>query len=37
VISAESDDLRWFDIDALPDNLAPELPALIARALAATT
>ncbi|MCW2540730.1 MAG: coenzyme F420-0:L-glutamate ligase [Frankiales bacterium] len=36
VISAESDDLRWFDLDALPDNIAPELPALIARAAAAS-
>jgi coenzyme F420-0:L-glutamate ligase len=32
VISAESDDLRWFDLDALPDNIAPELPELIRRA-----
>jgi coenzyme F420-0:L-glutamate ligase len=32
VISAESDDLRWFDIDALPDDIAPELPGLIRRA-----
>ncbi len=34
VISSESDDLRWFDVTALPDGIAPELPALIARALA---
>jgi 8-oxo-dGTP pyrophosphatase MutT (NUDIX family) len=34
VISAESDDLRWFDLDALPDNIAPELPELIRRAAA---
>jgi coenzyme F420-0:L-glutamate ligase len=32
VISEESDDLRWFDLDALPDNIAPELPHLIRRA-----
>jgi hypothetical protein len=35
VRSAESDDLRWFEVDRLPDNIAPELPALIARARAA--
>jgi 8-oxo-dGTP pyrophosphatase MutT (NUDIX family) len=32
VISAESDDLRWFDLDTLPHNIAPELPELIRRA-----
>jgi coenzyme F420-0:L-glutamate ligase len=32
VISLESDDLRWFDIDDLPHNIAPELPGLIRRA-----
>jgi coenzyme F420-0:L-glutamate ligase len=32
VISAESDDLRWFDIDDLPVNIAAELPGLITRA-----
>jgi coenzyme F420-0:L-glutamate ligase len=32
VISPESDDLRWFDIEALPASIAPELPALIRRA-----
>ena len=35
VRSAESDDLRWFEVDRLPDNIAPELPFLIARARAA--
>ncbi|HEX2903898.1 MAG TPA: coenzyme F420-0:L-glutamate ligase [Jatrophihabitans sp.] len=30
VISAESDDLRWFDLDALPADVAPELPGLLA-------
>lgn len=33
VISAESDDLRWFEVDDLPDDIAPELPRLIARAV----
>jgi coenzyme F420-0:L-glutamate ligase len=33
VISTESDDLRWFDIDQLPDDIAPELPRLIRRAV----
>jgi coenzyme F420-0:L-glutamate ligase len=33
VISDESDDLRWFAVDALPDLIAPELPRLIARAV----
>jgi coenzyme F420-0:L-glutamate ligase len=33
VISTESDDLRWFDIDQLPDDIAPELPQLICRAV----
>lgn len=33
VISAESDDLRWFDVDELPTDIAPELPRLIARAV----
>jgi len=32
VMSEESDDLRWFPIDALPADIAPELPRLIARA-----
>jgi coenzyme F420-0:L-glutamate ligase len=32
VISAESDDLRWFALDELPVNTSPELPRLIARA-----
>ncbi len=32
VISDESDDLRWFALDELPDNTSPELPALIRRA-----
>ncbi len=35
VRSEESDDLRWFGVDRLPDTIAPELPALIARARAA--
>lgn len=30
VMSAESDDLRWFDLDALPAQVAPELPGLLA-------
>jgi 8-oxo-dGTP pyrophosphatase MutT (NUDIX family) len=33
VISDESDDLQWFDVDALPSDVAPELPAVIDRAL----
>jgi 8-oxo-dGTP pyrophosphatase MutT (NUDIX family) len=33
VISSESDDLRWFDVDRLPANAAAELPGLIDRAL----
>jgi coenzyme F420-0:L-glutamate ligase len=32
-ISHESDDLRWFDIEALPELIAPELPVLIERAV----
>lgn len=32
VRSSESDDLRWFDVDALPAGVSPELPALIRRA-----
>jgi len=32
VRSDESDDLRWFALDELPAKVAPELPALIARA-----
>ncbi|HEU5268408.1 MAG TPA: NUDIX hydrolase [Jatrophihabitans sp.] len=35
VRSDESDDLRWFGVDELPPDIAPELPALIARARAA--
>src|SRR6185312_14834974 len=35
VRSAESDDLRWFEVDRLPADVAPELPGLIARARAA--
>jgi 8-oxo-dGTP pyrophosphatase MutT (NUDIX family) len=34
VMSDESDDLRWFDVDALPDPLDPSVRALIADALA---
>ena len=33
VISSESEDLRWFDLDQLPADSAPELPHLITRAL----
>jgi coenzyme F420-0:L-glutamate ligase len=33
VISSESDDLQWFDVDKLPSNIAPELPRLIRRAV----
>jgi dehydro coenzyme F420 reductase / coenzyme F420-0:L-glutamate ligase / coenzyme F420-1:gamma-L-glutamate ligase len=33
MISTESDDLRWFGLDDLPDNIAAELPALIQRAV----
>jgi coenzyme F420-0:L-glutamate ligase len=29
VISAESDDLRWFDVDALPPDAAPEVFGLV--------
>lgn len=32
VISAESDDLRWFELAELPPDVSPELPALIERA-----
>ena len=35
VRSAESDDLRWFGVDELPADVAPELPVLIARCRAA--
>jgi len=34
VISAESDDLRWFDLDGLPPDVSPDLPKLIDRAVA---
>jgi 8-oxo-dGTP pyrophosphatase MutT (NUDIX family) len=34
VMSDESDDLRWFDVDALPDPLDPSVRALIDSALA---
>jgi 8-oxo-dGTP pyrophosphatase MutT (NUDIX family) len=34
VISEESDDLRWFAVDALPDTIAAELPELIRRCVA---
>jgi hypothetical protein len=33
VISSESDDLRWFDVDDLPSGISPELPVLIERAV----
>jgi coenzyme F420-0:L-glutamate ligase len=33
VISSESDDLRWFDVDVLPPGISPELPVLIDRAV----
>jgi len=29
VISAESADLRWFDVDALPPDAAPEVFGLV--------
>lgn len=32
VISSESDDLRWFGLDDLPADIAPELPGLLGRA-----
>jgi coenzyme F420-0:L-glutamate ligase len=32
VRSEESDDLAWFDIEQLPTDVAPELPALVRRA-----
>jgi coenzyme F420-0:L-glutamate ligase len=35
VISNESDDLRWFELDRLPADSSPELPRLIARAASA--
>jgi coenzyme F420-0:L-glutamate ligase len=34
VISSESDDLRWVEVDALPELLAPELPPLVELAAA---
>ena len=34
VMSDESDDLRWFAVDALPDPLDPSVRALIDNALA---
>jgi coenzyme F420-0:L-glutamate ligase len=34
VRSEESDDLQWFAVDDLPDNIAAELPELISRAVA---
>jgi len=33
VISAESDDLRWFEVDDLPAGISAELPGLIGRAV----
>jgi coenzyme F420-0:L-glutamate ligase len=33
VISAESDDLRWFEIEDLPAGISPELPGFIDRAV----
>ena len=36
VISSESDDLRWFGVTDLPPGTAPELPALVERALRRT-
>ena len=33
VMSDESDDLRWFDVTALPDPLDPSVRALIDNAL----
>jgi coenzyme F420-0:L-glutamate ligase len=33
VISSESDDLRWFEVDDLPAGVSPELPILIGRAV----
>ena len=32
-ISAESDDLRWFEVDDLPAGISPELPVFIDRAV----
>jgi 8-oxo-dGTP pyrophosphatase MutT (NUDIX family) len=34
VRSDESDDLAWFPVDRLPDGAVPDLPPLVARALA---
>jgi len=34
VMSEESDDLRWFRVDALPEALDPSVRALIDTALA---
>jgi coenzyme F420-0:L-glutamate ligase len=34
VRSEESEDLAWFPVDALPDGVVPDLPALLARGLA---
>ncbi len=34
VRSAESDDLRWFPVDRLPDAVAADVPGLISRGLA---
>ncbi|HEX8306462.1 MAG TPA: coenzyme F420-0:L-glutamate ligase [Jatrophihabitans sp.] len=33
VISAESDDLRWFAVDDLPAGISPELPVFVERAV----
>ncbi len=33
VMSAESDDLQWFPVDALPSPLDPSVRAIIATAL----
>jgi 8-oxo-dGTP pyrophosphatase MutT (NUDIX family) len=33
VVSAESDDLRWFEVDDLPAGISPELPVLVERAV----
>jgi 8-oxo-dGTP pyrophosphatase MutT (NUDIX family) len=34
VRSAESDDLAWFPVDALPAGIVPDLPPIVARAVA---
>lgn len=37
VVSEESTDVRWFDVDDLPDDAVPDLPDLVTAAVARRT